>query len=111
MKMIAQGKRKNRFDVENQKQHRHDVVTHRKSIVCAGFRIDASIRTAAFCPSDISTVAGNAQEPVAARETQPQKQKRPSPAGMPSRVLRSFSWSSLLLVREASRCSIISCQS
>src|SRR6266851_3826779 len=31
------------LDIENQKQHRHDVVTHREAIVRTGFRIDAAL--------------------------------------------------------------------
>src|SRR5580765_4341348 len=37
------GQQEDRLDIENQKQHRHDVVTHRKAFMRARFRIDAAL--------------------------------------------------------------------
>src|SRR6266446_6782902 len=36
------GQQKDRLDIEDQKQHRNDVITHRKAIMSARFRIDAT---------------------------------------------------------------------
>ena len=37
------GKQKNRLDIEDQKQHRHDVIAHREAIVGSGLRIDTAL--------------------------------------------------------------------
>src|SRR5215212_9987034 len=37
------GQQKDRFDVENEKQHRDDVIAHGETLVCFGRRIDAAL--------------------------------------------------------------------
>src|SRR6266496_1567855 len=37
------GQKKDRLDIKDQKQHRDDVITHRKSIMCFSHRIDTTL--------------------------------------------------------------------